>query len=244
MTQEPKIRGTLYLVATPIGNLGDITHRAVEVLRNAACIAAEDTRTSRPLLDHYGITGKRMISYFGPREEERARTLLELLMDGHDVAVITDAGTPGISDPAVKIVRLAVVHGITVTPIPGPSSLLAGLCASGLDTSSFVFAGFLSIKSGRRKNELERLAREERTVVLFESTHRIAKLMDELEEIIPERRIVVARELTKLYEEFLRGTPAAIKARMGDKRLKGEMVVIIPAASARPLALPGDGESG
>lgn len=231
-------------MATPIGNLGDITFRAVEALRAADCIAAEDTRTSRPLLDHYGITGKRLVSYFGPREDERARILLDVLMDGGNVALITDAGTPGISDPAAKIVRLAVANGITVTPLPGPSSLVAAMCAAGLDTSSFVFEGFLPVKSGRRASQLARIAAEERTVAIFESTHRIAKLLDELDQIMPERRIVVARELTKIYEEFLRGTPATIKSRMRGSRLKGEMVVIIPAASARPLVLPEDGEAG
>ncbi len=234
--------GTLFLVATPIGNLKDITYRAVEVLKEADVIAAEDTRTSKRLLDHYNVGPKRMVSYFGPKEHERSETLLRLLQEGSSVALITDAGTPGISDPAAKIVRKAVAHGITVVPVPGASALLAGLSGSGHDTSSFTFEGFLPIKSGRRMNALTRLAAEPRTVVLFESTHRIAKLLDELEALMPERQIVVARELTKIYEQFLRGTPASIKSRMKGGRLKGEMVVIIPAAEAHPLALPPDAE--
>ncbi|MBI5179360.1 MAG: 16S rRNA (cytidine(1402)-2'-O)-methyltransferase [Nitrospinae bacterium] len=229
---------TLYLVATPIGNLGDITYRAVEVLRQCEWIAAEDTRTSRVLLNHYGITGKNMISYYGAREAERAQELLRHLNDGASVAVITDAGTPGISDPAVRIVRLAIARGIPVVPVPGPSALLAALCASGLDTASFAFEGFLPIKSGKRLTSLKRYCAEDRTVILYESPHRIERLLEELESLIPERRIVVARELTKMFEEFLRGTPAEIRARMIGKKLKGEMVVVIPGISAHPLELP------
>ena len=238
MTINQPSRGILYLVATPIGNLKDITYRAVEVLGRCDVIAAEDTRTSRVLLNHYGILNKQMISYFGPRETERAETLLHILREGKSVALITDAGTPGISDPAVKIVRRAIAFGIPVVPIPGASSLLAAVCASGLDTSSFVFEGFLPIKSGRRMTALTRFCGEDRTVVLFESTHRIGRLLDELEQLIPERRIVVARELTKIFEEFQRGTPAEIKSRMKGKKLKGEIVVLIPAASAHPVELP------
>ena len=242
MNTNQNPNGVLYLVATPIGNLGDMTYRAVDVLKASDVIAAEDTRTSKRLLDHYAIGPKRMVSYFGPKEHARAETLLHLLLEGKNVALITDAGTPGISDPAVKVVRRAVAHGIRVIPVPGASALLAGLSGSGLDISAFTFEGFLPIKSGRRMNALKRIAEEPRTVALFESTHRIAKLLDELELIMPERRIVVARELTKIYEEFLRGTPAEIKARMKGSRLKGEMVVLIPASASHPLELQADAE--
>jgi len=229
---------TLYLVATPIGNLQDMTYRAVETLRGCEWIAAEDTRTSRILLNHYGITGKNLISYYGAREAERAQELLRRLEEGGSVAVITDAGTPGISDPAVKIVRLAIARGIPVVPIPGPSAMTAALCTSGLDTSAFAFEGFLPIKSGRRLTRLKELCAEDRTVVLYESPHRIERLIEELESLVPDRTIVVARELTKMFEEFLRGTPGQIRSRMTGKKLKGEMVVLIPGISAHPLELP------
>ncbi len=245
MTTNQKIGGTLYLVATPIGNLKDITYRAVETLGRCDVIAAEDTRTSRVLLDQYGIVNKQMISYFGPREAERAETLLRMMLEGKNVALITDAGTPGISDPAVKVVRRAIANGINVVPIPGASSLLAAACASGLDTSVFVFVGFLPVKSGRRATQLKQCCQEDRTVILFESTHRIERLLGELEGLIPQRRIVVARELTKMFEEFQRGTPADIKSRMKGKKLKGEFVVLIPAESAYPVELPpADGDGG
>jgi len=224
--------GKLFLVATPIGNLKDITYRAVETLREADYIAAEDTRTSRRLLTHYGITGKKLISYFGPKEAEKARVLLKLLVAGKTVALITDAGTPGISDPALKIVRLAISGSIDVLPLPGPSALLAALCASGLDTASFIFEGFLPVKRGRRISRLKSLCAENRTVVLFESTHRIRRLLDELEAEVPERRIVIAREMTKIFEEFLRGAPSELKQKLTGKKTKGEFVVLIPSAKA------------
>ena len=228
------VPGKLYLVATPIGNLGDITYRAVKILKEADYIAAEDTRKSRILLNHYGIA-KKAISYYSAREEVRAKKLLGLLLEGHSVALITDAGTPAISDPALKIVRLAISNSIDVVPIPGPSALLASLCAAGLDSSSFSFEGFLPIKSGRRISRLKELCASGKTVVLFESTHRIVRLVKELEAEIPERKIVIARELTKLYEEFLRGTPAQLLEKLQGKRVKGEFVVLIPAAAAHPV---------
>ncbi len=226
--------GKLYLVATPIGNLKDITYRAVEILREADYIAAEDTRKSRVLLSHYGIA-KKAISYYGAREEVKAEKLLGLLLKGYSVALITDAGTPAISDPALKVVRLAISHSIEVVPVPGPSALLASLCASGLDTASFVFEGFLPVKGGRRLKRLKELCEAGRTVVLFESTHRILRLIKELEAEIPERKIVVARELTKMFEEFLRGTPSEISRKLTGKKVKGEFVVLIPAAKAIPF---------
>ncbi len=219
--------GKLYLVATPIGNLGDITLRAVEILKSADVIAAEDTRKTRGLLTHLGITGKKLVSYYGPREERGAERLLKNLLAGESVAVVTDAGTPGVSDPAGRIVRLAIENGIDIVPVPGASALLSALTASGFDTASFRFEGFLPIKSGKRLALLKELCEEPRTVVLYESTHRIIKLLGELTAEIPDRRIVVGRELTKLYEEFLRGTTAEISAKLTGKRKKGEFVVVL-----------------
>lgn len=235
MASDKTSPGKLYLVATPIGNLGDMTYRAVEVLRQADYIAAEDTRKSRVLLNHYDIKNKKLTSYFGPKEDARAQKLFNLLSEGNSVALITDAGTPGISDPAVKIVRLAISNGIDVIPLPGASALLAALSVSGLDTSSFLFDGFLPIKRGKRLSRIESLCAEDRTIVLFESTHRITRLMEELESVVGERRIVVGREITKLYEEFLRGTPAEIKEQLRGKRMKGEFVVLIPSGKAHPV---------
>jgi 16S rRNA (cytidine1402-2'-O)-methyltransferase len=234
MVDDKTESGKLYLVATPIGNLKDMTYRAVEILKEADYIAAEDTRKSRVLLSHYGISGK-VISYYGAREEVKAEKLLKLLSAGRSVALITDAGTPAVSDPAVKVVRLAISHSIDVVPIPGPSALLASLCASGLDTSSFLFEGFLPVKGGRRLKKLKEICEAGKTAVLFESTHRIVRLLGELEAEIPGRKIVIARELTKLFEEFLRGTPAELKEKLTGKRTKGEFVVLIPAADAYPV---------
>jgi len=226
--------GKLYIVATPIGNLKDITYRAVEVLKGVDYIAAEDTRTSRKLLTHYGIPGK-VISYYSAKENVKARKLLGLLTEGRSVALVTDAGTPAISDPALKVVRLAISNAIEIVPVPGPTALAASLCASGLDTSSFLFDGFLPVKSGRRSSRLKELCASGRTVVLFESTHRILRLIDELKEEVPDRKIVVARELTKIFEEFIRGTPEEVGQKLTGKKVKGEFVVLIPAASAHPV---------
>ena len=233
--EKDKIQaGKLYIVATPIGNLKDITYRAVEILKEADYIAAEDTRTSRKLLTHYGISGK-VISYYSAKEDVKARKLIELLADGKSIALVTDAGTPAISDPALKVVRLAITNDIEVVPLPGPSALVASLCASGLDTSSFLFDGFLPIKSGRRSSRLKELCASGRTVVIFESTHRILRLIDELNDEVPGRKIVIARELTKIFEEFIRGTPAEVRQILIGKKRKGEFVVLIPAASAHPV---------
>jgi len=218
---------TLYIVSTPIGNLGDITYRAVETLKAANYIAVEDTRKSRILLNHYEINGKKLVSYYGPKEREKAGQLLKILLTGESVALITDAGTPGISDPAGKIVTLAIENDIAISPIPGASALLSALPLSGFDTSSFIFEGFLPIKKGKRLAKIKSLCQEERRVVLYESTHRILKLISELEEEVPERNIVVAKELTKIHENFFRGKPAEVKEMLVGKKSKGEFVVII-----------------
>ncbi len=227
MVPEEIGAGALYIVSTPIGNLGDISYRAVETLLSVTYIAAEDTRKSRILLNHYEIKGKKLISYYGPKETSKSLLLLKILLSGSSVALITDAGTPGISDPAGKIVRLAIENGIEIIPIPGASAMLAALPLSGFDTSSFLFEGFLPVKSGRRKKKLEDISLEKRTVVLYESTHRILKLIDELEESIPAREIVVAKELTKTFEQFMRGTPSKVKPMLEGKKSKGEFVVVI-----------------
>jgi len=223
----------LYIVATPIGNLGDITHRAVEVLRSADLIAAEDTRVTRKLLSAYGISTP-LTSYHAHSPAKKQAELIARLAAGASVALVTDAGTPGISDPAVRLVRAAVEAGVAVVPVPGPTALIAALSASGLPTDlptdTFTFEGFLSTKSGRRKRRLEELAALGHTVVLYESPRRLKKLLAELLETFgPERPCVVAREVSKRYEEFIRGSVAELNEALADREVKGEVTVLVGA---------------
>jgi 16S rRNA (cytidine1402-2'-O)-methyltransferase len=228
---ESIIPGTLYLVATPIGNLDDITYRAVKILSGVDLIAAEDTRKSKILLDHYQIH-KELISYFAFNEAKRTPELIAKLKQGLSIAVVSDAGTPGISDPAYRLVHAAIDEGINIIPIPGASAFIAALIASGLPTESFVFEGFLPHKKGR-KTKLEELSRETRTVVLYESPHRILKTLGELLNFFGERKIVIARELTKKFEEIFRGTISEAKQHFTSKSIKGEFVVIISGYSEK-----------
>ena len=228
MEREAKPRaGVLYVVGTPIGNLEDITLRALKTLAGVDLIAAEDTRRTRKLLSRCEIVGKRLESHHDHNKEARTHGLLRRLEQGESVALVTDAGTPGLSDPGYYLVKRAIEAGIAVVPIPGPSALTAALSSSGLPTDRFAFEGFLPVKSGRRQRRLEALSRETRTVVLFESPHRITKLLSELEERMAGRQVVVARELTKIHEEFLRGTVREVTERIGRKKARGEYVVLI-----------------
>ncbi|MGH7990754.1 MAG: 16S rRNA (cytidine(1402)-2'-O)-methyltransferase, partial [Limisphaerales bacterium] len=205
----PLMPGTLYLVATPIGNLEDITLRALRVLRECDVVAAEDTRRSGSLLKHFGIS-KPLLSYFQFNEAKRSEEIIERLRRGEKIALVTDAGSPGISDPGERIVKAAIAAGLRVEAIPGACALIAGLTASGLPTGEFHFVGFLPHKSGQRKNKLESLKIVPGTLILYESPYRIEKLLGELNEIFSERDVVLARELTKKFEEFLRGKPAEL----------------------------------
>lgn len=230
--------GTLYLVATPLGNLEDITLRALRVLRECDVLAAEDTRRSGQLLAHFGIR-KPLVSYFRFNEARRSEEILERLRRGQTVALVTDAGSPGISDPGERVVRAALAAGFRVEPVPGPCALIAALTASGLPTEEFHFVGFLPHKSGQRRKALERLATLPGTLVLYESPHRLERLLAELAELMPERAVVLARELTKKFEEFLRGRPAELLARVSQRAVRGELVVLIgPAPSDLPAATP------
>jgi 16S rRNA (cytidine1402-2'-O)-methyltransferase len=222
---ESHQRGTLYLVATPIGNLGDMTYRAVQILSTVDLIAAEDTRKTKILLDHYNIN-KPMMSYYSYNEEVRAPQLIEKLLSGQSIALVSDAGTPGISDPAFHIVRQAVDHGVPLVPIPGPAACIAALVASGLPTDRFVFEGFLPLKKGR-KTKLESLRSESRTVILYESPHRILKTLNDIQNILGNRNVVVARELTKKFEEIVRGPLQTVLENLSKKSPKGEYVVVI-----------------
>jgi 16S rRNA (cytidine1402-2'-O)-methyltransferase len=222
--------GTLYLVATPIGNLEDITLRAMRILREAAIVACEDTRTTKVLLDRHGIAVERLVSYHQHNEMRRVPELIAALDDNRCVALVSDAGTPGISDPAQRVVDAAIAAGHTVVPIPGPTAAIAALIASGLDASSFTFAGFLPHKKGRQ-TALRLLAVEKRTLVLYESPHRILKLLEELREHCGNRRVCVAREISKVHEEFLRGTISEVHAWLSARdSVKGEIVVIVEGA--------------
>jgi 16S rRNA (cytidine1402-2'-O)-methyltransferase len=216
----------LYIVSTPIGNLSDITYRAVKILQDADCICAEDTRVSSVLLRHYGID-KQMISYHDHNEERVTPHLIERLKNGENIALITDAGTPGIADPAFYIVRASIRESIKVIPVPGASAVLSGLVASGLPCERYIFENFLPHKSAQRKRLFESLREESRTVVFYETPHRIVKVLTELNEILGSIRVVIARELTKMHEEFLRGTPVTLLRHFEQKTPRGEMVVMI-----------------
>lgn len=222
----PLTPGTLYLVATPIGNLEDITLRALRVLKECDVVAAEDTRHTGQLLKHFAIS-KPMISYFAFNEAKRSEEILERLKRGEKIALVTDAGSPGISDPGERVVRAAREAGLRVESIPGPCALVAALTASGLPTDEFHFIGFLPHKSGQRRKQLEALRTFAGTLVLYESPYRIDKLLGELSEVFPEREVVLARELTKKFEEFLRGTPASLIEQTQKRSLKGEFVVMV-----------------
>lgn len=217
--------GSLYIVSTPIGNLKDITLRALEILKEVDFIACEDTRTSSVLLNHYNIK-KELISLNAVNEISRTESLLRRITDGDSGALISDAGTPCISDPGVRFISAAISKGIMVSPVPGPTALIAALSISGVPTDSFVFEGFLPQKKGRQK-KLQTLSDEERTIILYESTYRIEKLLKELNEFMPERHLSVCRELTKKFEEIRRGTPSELLSSLGENINKGEFVVVI-----------------
>jgi 16S rRNA (cytidine1402-2'-O)-methyltransferase len=218
-------QGTLYLVATPIGNLEDITYRAVKILSSVDLIAAEDTRKTKILLDHYGIT-KPMVSYYSYNERQRAPELIRKLLDGHSIAVVSDAGTPGISDPAFYLVREALSQSLPIVSIPGPTAFISALIASGLPTDRFVFEGFLPQKKGR-KTKLESLRLETRTIILYESPHRVLKTLGEIQLYLGNRQVVVARELTKKFEEIVRGPITSVLNELSKKPPRGEYVLII-----------------
>ncbi len=229
MDLPPLTASTLYLVATPIGNLEDITLRALRVLKECDVVAAEDTRHSGQLLKHFEIS-KPMLSYFQFNEARRSEEIIERLRRGEKVALVTDAGSPGISDPGERVVKAAIAAGFRVESVPGPSALVAAITASGLPADEFHFIGFLPHKSGQRRNKLESMKAFEGTLVLYESPYRVEKLLGELNEVFPERPIVLARELTKKFEEFLRGKPAELLAIAQKRSLKGEFVVLIGPA--------------
>ena len=221
--------GTLYVVATPIGNLEDITARALRVLKEVDVVACEDTRRTRALLTHFGIHTA-TVSYYEHNKLTRGPQLLRQLLEGRSVALVSDAGTPGISDPGVLLVREARAAGVRVVPVPGPSAVAAALSAAGLPADRFVFDGFLPVKPGRRLNRLKELHELETTIVIYESPHRIVAALEAIGEVFGDMPIVVARELTKQFEEIVQASPAAHLERLRANPPRGEFVVIIPRA--------------
>lgn len=219
--------GTLYVVSTPIGNLEDITHRAIRVLGEVDLIACEDTRHTHKLLQHYGISTK-TISYHEHNEQERTGELIDLLLRGTSLAVVSDAGTPGISDPGFRLIRLAVAKDVLVVPVPGPSALITALVASGLPTDEFFFGGFLPARSGARQARLNELRSVPGTFIFYEAPHRLAATLKDAYEILGEREAVVARELTKLHEEIGRGRLSELAVRFSSAATaRGEIVLIV-----------------
>lgn len=235
------MNGTLYLVPTPVGNLDDMTFRAVNVLRDVTLIACEDTRTSGVLCSHFDIPTSRT-SYHAHNEHGKTAHLVDRMLGGDSIALVTDAGTPGISDPGYLLVRASVEAGIDVVALPGATAFVPALAASGLPTDRFVFEGFLPPKKGR-KTRLELLAQDERTVILYESPHRIGKLLAQLADITgPDRYVVIAREVSKKFEEYHRGSVAELLEWATAGKVRGELVVLLASAktSERLAATPSD----
>ena len=222
--------GTLYLVATPIGNLEDITFRAIRILKEVDLIAAEDTRQTLKLLNHYEIN-KPLISYHRHNEEVKQEVLIQKLKEGQNIALVSDAGTPVISDPGEVIVKEALKENIKVIPIPGACALINALIASGLDTKEFSFYGFLSLNKKLRKEKLQEIKKENKTIILYEAPHKLTSTLKDLSEILEDRKIVVARELTKIHEEFLRGTASEILENYPEP--KGEHIILIEGSNIK-----------
>jgi 16S rRNA (cytidine1402-2'-O)-methyltransferase len=219
--------GELYVVATPIGNLKDITLRALEVLKEVPVIACEDTRRTLKLLSHYGIEGKKLIAYHEHNEREAAERIVNLLKEGLSVALVSDAGTPTISDPGYRLLKRAREEGIKVVPLPGPSAVVAALSASGLPTDRFLFYGFLPRKEGKLREALKEIASYPFTVIAYESPHRLERTLEVLGELYPEAEVGVYRELTKLNEEFLFGKPSEVLKELKEEgKLRGEIVLL------------------
>lgn len=231
MTPKEKSAGTLYIVSTPIGNLEDVTLRALRVLKEVDLIAAEDTRRTKQLLTHYGIH-KPLVSYHEHNRKMREESLIEKLHGGMNIALVTDAGTPGISDPGEHLVRRAVKESIPLIPIPGPTALIAALSISGLPTEAFLFYGFLPAKATPRQKFLRSLKDRTETMIFYESPRRLRSFLEDARQILGDRPVVVARELTKVYEEFSRGRVSEVVAKLGEEEIRGEVTVIVEGATA------------
>jgi len=219
-------KGTLYIVSTPIGNMEDITIRALRILKEVDLIAAEDTRRTGLLLKHFGIQAP-LTSYFEGNELRKREFILAKLKEGKNVALVSDAGTPGISDPGFRLIQLAIENQLPIIPIPGSSAVITALSVSGLPTDAFLFKGFLPHKSKKRRDLLKELENVRETLVFYESPHRISETLRDILEILGDREIVLTRELTKVYEEIIRGKVSEILNQVGDRTLKGEITLVI-----------------
>jgi len=219
-------QGTLYIVSTPIGNREDITLRALRILKEVDLIAAEDTRHTSLLLRHFGIHTP-LTSYFEGNEFKKKEFILSKLKQGHRVALVSDAGTPGISDPGFRLIQTAIENEVPILPIPGPSAVIAALSVSGLPSDAFLFRGFLPHKMKKRRDLLKELEDVRETLIFYESPHRISETLKDIYEVLGDREIVLTRELTKIYEEILRGKVSEIQTQMGGRKLKGEITLVI-----------------
>lgn len=225
-------QGKLYIIATPIGNLEDLTFRALKTLKSVPIIACEDTRQTRKLLNRYDLK-KRLISYFHPREKQKIPLIIKQLNQGRDVALVSDAGTPGVSDPGFPLIKEAILKGIKVIPIPGVSALTAALSASGLPTHKFLFLGFPPEKKGALKKHLLSLSQEEATLVFYLPTRKIMTFLEFIKATLGDRMVVIAREMTKIHEEFLRGKPDELLKKLQAKSLKGEATLLVQGCPKR-----------
>ncbi len=226
MDKDGQGKGILYVVSTPIGNLDDITLRALQILKHVDLIAAEDTRRTRKILSRFDIHTK-LVSYFEHNELKKLDRLLSQMETGKEIALVSDAGTPGISDPGYRLIQQAVERGIRVIPIPGPSAVIAALSISGLPTDSFYFAGFLPRKGGKRRKLLDKLRDLDGTSILYESPHRLIKTLEDLLEVCGDRQVVVTRELTKAFEEAIRGRISEVINTLKDRRIRGELTIVL-----------------
>ena len=223
---ENKDSGILYICGTPIGNLEDITLRALKILKEVNLIAAEDTRHTLKLLNHYQINTK-VASYYEYNKFKKAPYLVEILKNGQDIALVSDAGMPGISDPGYVLIDLALKNNIKIIPVPGVSALITALVVSGLPTDKFVFEGFLPRKIKERKRYFKSIENEERTIIFYETPHRLKKALKDMLEILGDRKVVIARELTKMYEEIIRGELSQVLSEIDSKEIKGEITLIV-----------------
>jgi 16S rRNA (cytidine1402-2'-O)-methyltransferase len=232
------MKGTLYIVSTPIGNLEDITLRALSILKEVDLIAAEDTRHTSILLKHFGIQ-KPLTSYFEGNELRKREWIISRLNQGDQVALVSDAGTPGISDPGFRLIQIAIENQIPIVPIPGPSAVIAALSVSGLPTDSFLFKGFLPHKSKKRKDLLKQLAEIKETLIFYESPHRLNETLKDILDILGDREIVLTRELTKIYEEILRGKVSEVQKQTGTRKLKGEITLVVEGKTRKRVTRNG-----
>jgi 16S rRNA (cytidine1402-2'-O)-methyltransferase len=239
----PSTKGTLYIVSTPIGNREDITLRALRILKEVDLIAAEDTRHTSLLLKHFGIQTP-LTSYFEGNELKKKEFILFKLRQGDQIALVSDAGTPGISDPGFRLIQTAIENQIPIVPIPGPSAAIAALSVSGLPTDAFLFKGFLPHKSKKRRDLLKQLEEVRETLIFYESPHRLLETINDILEILGDREMVLTRELTKIYEEVLRGKVSEVQDQIGEKKLKGEITLVISGKTRKKKRMErnGDGE--